>query len=508
MIIAGGAAVLTAAMALISAGTATAAEYDHAAAIDPSSITVTTVDGGATVAENEQVRVDAEWSVPDGAVAGQTFGFTLPSPFGRAGADFAVSAVGDPSTAVAECVVSSGAAPVVTCTLTDYVNGRTGVGGSLWFTANVDEQTDETTVEFVVGGSITLVDIPGGRIGPWGPLPTTPQKWSWQMDDGNIAWQLALPGASFEGAESIVVDDVLTAESDEYAAHRNEDRRLLVWSTDVRNQDTQPVPGWTGSWNAEGTAFHLTIPGPVDPARVYFVKYSTVPSTQAEGTSYSNVADVNGIAIRDRQVWRLTGGGVGDGDVPGGFTLTNVVVGDRAADVPEDAVFTVRYRFGDPTIERTVKIAAGETASRVELPADTVVTLVEVTPPVIDGIEWGTPVFSGEAVGALTDGGAQFTVPGGATLPVTLTNTATAKPAVEPGVTPPNPPAEVVPPVELPLTGETSTTEQPMAEQPQLAATGGDVPAGYLWGGGAALLLGIALTVLASARARKRRAQD
>ncbi len=37
---------------------AIAAEYDHPAAIDPASITVTTVDGDETLAQFDQVRVD------------------------------------------------------------------------------------------------------------------------------------------------------------------------------------------------------------------------------------------------------------------------------------------------------------------------------------------------------------------------------------------------------------------------------------------------------------------
>ncbi|TFB17839.1 hypothetical protein E3V93_15035 [Microbacterium sp. 3H14] len=486
---------LTAVMTFVGAGAATAAEYDYPAAIDAASITVTTMNGGSSVTQYQQIRVDAEWAVPDGAVGGQTFGFTLPSQLGRAGMTFSVPSVEDPSQTVAECTVSADAAPVVTCTLTDFVNGRTGVNGSLWFAASADEQTTESTVEFVVDGKITPVEVPGGGIGPASPLPTEPQKWSWQTADGRIAWQLVLPGAQFQNVDSLVIHDMLTTADDQFAEHHNEDGALVVWSTDGLDQDAKDVSNWTGGWNAEGTGFDLVIPGPIDPTRTYFVKYFTVPSSQAAGATYGNVADVNGLTLRNDLAWRVTGGGTGDGSASGDFTLTKVLEGSGSSEVPADAVYTVRYSYGEPAVERTLTVAAGEATSRIPLPAGTVVTLVELTPPAVEGVEWGTPVFSGSGVSGHADGSAQFTIGGGATIAITLTNTATVTPPVVPPTTPDTvtPPDAVTPPNELPLTGQGS-----------LATTGGDVPAGYLWGGGAALLLGIALTVFAGARARRR----
>lgn len=495
-IIAALAAALTAGITLAGVGTASAAEYDYPAAVDPSSIVVTATGDGGAVSQWDQVRVDARWAVPDGAVGGQTFGFTLPHEFARAGMSFSVPSAEDPTKTIAECTVSTDAAPVVTCTLTDYVNGRTGVAGSLWFAASADEQTSESTVEFIVDGKITRVELPGGGIGPAAPLPTDPQKWSWQTDDGRIAWQLTLPGARFTGVSSIVIDDTLTGAGAGLAEHHNEDGQLVVWSTDLDGNDYRTATGTTGSWNAEGTAFHLEIPGPVDAGRVYFVKYFTAPSSQAEGATYANVADVNGITLNDREVWHVTGGGYGDGTASGAFTVTKSVAGTGASMVPTDAVYTVRYSYGDPAVVRTVEMMAGVATSAITLPAGTVVTLEEVTPPAVTGIEWGAPVFSGAGVAAVAGGGAQLTIGAGTTAAVTLTNTATATPPVVPPTTPATPPATVAPPTELPLTGGSS-----------LAITGGDVPIGALWAGGAAVLLGISLTVLGAARARARRNQ-
>lgn len=500
-LVAAAAAALTAAISLVGARAAVAAEYDYPAAIDPASITVTTVDGDETLAQYDQVRVDADWSVPDGSLGGETFGFTLPSQFARSGLAFSVPATDDPSRTIAECAVSADAAPVVTCTLTDYVNGRTDVNGSLWFLASADEQTTQTTLEFVVNGQITRVEAPGGGIVPPASPPTDPRKVSWQTDDGNIAWQLDLPGAKFPGAESIIIDDVLTAPGGGFAEHHNEDGKLVVWSTDADNGDYRTITNWTGSWNEAGTAFHLEIPGAIDTARTYSVSYLTVPSSQADGTSFSNVANVNGIVLQDREVWQVTGGGDGDGTATGAFTLTKAVAGSGATDVPAGTEYTVRYSYGDPAVENTVAVTTGAATAPVRLPAGTVVTLEELTPPAIDAIEWGIPAFSGTGVRVTEDGGAQVTVGEGSTLAITLTNTATEKPPVVPPTVPPTPetpvtpPTDVTPPTELPLTGES------------LATTGGDVPAVMLWSAGAALVLGVALTTLAAVRARRRATQ-
>lgn len=494
--IAAAAAALTAIITLVGGGAASAAEYDYPAAIDPASITVSTVRDSGTVSQWDQVRVDADWAVPDGAVGGQTFGFTLPGEFARAGMTFSVPSKTDPSKTIAECAVSSDAAPVVTCTLTDYVNGRTGVTGSLWFVASADEQTTDSTVEFVVDGRITPVEVPGGGIGPQAALPTDPQKWSWQTDDDRIAWQLTLPGASFADSDSIVVDDTLTGPGAGFAEHHNEDGQLVVWSTDTQDQDYRTIADWTGGWNAGGTAFHLEIPGPVDPARVYFAKYFTVPSSLSDGATYSNVADVDGVRLRDDEVWLSTGGGTGDGDATGAFTVTKAVAGTGASVVPADTAYTVHYSYGDPAVERTVDVTAGATTTPITLPVGTVVTLDELTPPAVDGIDWGTPVFSGAGVTTLPDGRTQLTIGEETTLAVTLTNTAVSQPPVVPPATPPTP-GTTTPPAELPLTGHSS-----------LATTGGDVPAGLLWSGGAALLLGVALTVIGARRARVRATQD
>lgn len=518
------AAVLTATFTLVGAGAASAAEYDYPAAIDPASIVVTTSDGSDTVAQEERVRIDAAWSVPDGAMGGETFGFTLPPEFERVSMSFSVPSLDDPNQTVAECVVSDDAPAVVTCTLTDYVNGRTDVNGTLWFEARAHSATTNSTVDFTVDGSLTPVQLPGDGTGivvpdPASPLPTDPVKWSWQSDNGSIAWQLVLPGASFQDSDSIVITDTLVPADGEYAEHHNEDGQLLVWSTDLMDQNAQDITDWTGGWNDEGTAFEIEIAGPINPERVYLVKYYTVPSSTTAGSTYSNIANVNGVTIDDDLSWTVTGGGAGNGNTSGAFVLNKVVEGSGVSDVPTDTTYTVRYSYGDPAVEATVDLTAGVFSSPVQLPTGTVVTLEEITPQAIDGIEWETPVFSGGGVTVLDNGDAQITIGNASPTVVTLTNTASMIPALDPPIVDPpvvDPPVVDPPVVEEPVEPTVVVTppsidlptELPLTDGSSLARTGGDAPAGMLWIGGAALALGIALTVLGAARSRARQSQD
>lgn len=107
----------------------------------------------------------------------------------------------------------------------------------------------------------------------------------------------------------------------------------------------------------------------------------------------------------------------------GGFTITKVVEGKNAAKVPADTQFTVAISGtvnGEHT-EGTLTVRADGTVVEgpANLPAGTVVDLEEVDLPTIDGVSWGTPVFTvdGEKVTSVTIGA-------GETVAVTLTNTA------------------------------------------------------------------------------------
>ncbi|MFJ2298943.1 DUF5979 domain-containing protein [Oerskovia paurometabola] len=109
----------------------------------------------------------------------------------------------------------------------------------------------------------------------------------------------------------------------------------------------------------------------------------------------------------------------------GGFTIAKKVTGPSAAKVPADTQFTVAISGtvnGEHT-EGTLTVRADGTVVEgpANLPAGTVVDLAEVDLPKVEGVRWGTPVFTvdGEKVTSVTIGAGQ-------TVAVALTNTADA----------------------------------------------------------------------------------
>ncbi len=102
----------------------------------------------------------------------------------------------------------------------------------------------------------------------------------------------------------------------------------------------------------------------------------------------------------------------------GGFSLRKVVEGAATGLVPEGAEFTVAYSYeidGTPTGGRLTVLADGTVVNGPQnLVAGTVVTFEEIELPSIDGVNWGTAVFSPESV----------TIGDGTSPEVTLTNRA------------------------------------------------------------------------------------
>src|SRR5690606_11605644 len=109
----------------------------------------------------------------------------------------------------------------------------------------------------------------------------------------------------------------------------------------------------------------------------------------------------------------------------GGFSVHKVVTGESKGRVPAGTTFTVAYEYtvGDRTVAGTLALRADGTVvdGPQGLPHGTVVTLREVDLPAVTGVDWGTPYFTvdGEKVTTVT-------VVGGASVGVTLTNTATS----------------------------------------------------------------------------------
>ncbi|MFB9310893.1 choice-of-anchor A domain-containing protein [Agromyces hippuratus] len=108
----------------------------------------------------------------------------------------------------------------------------------------------------------------------------------------------------------------------------------------------------------------------------------------------------------------------------GGFSVAKALGGEATALVPGDTEYTVQYRYelDGETVTGTLTVRADGVAvdGPQGLPVGTVVEFTEIDLPEIDGVEWGTPVFSPETV----------TIADGASTLVTVTNTATDAPVV------------------------------------------------------------------------------
>lgn len=159
------------------------------------------------------VRLDVEWAVPDSAQPGDTFTVDLPPelvpvstvPFDLLGPDGAVvaRAVWEGSTAVV--------------TLTDYVDGRTGVGGTGFFEVQWNTEllgTDPVTTVVTIAGQSVTVTMTGPGTGP--PSPTA-AKWAYwnRPDQGTtepgeaLTWEVRLPASDAGSQGPVTVTDDL-----------------------------------------------------------------------------------------------------------------------------------------------------------------------------------------------------------------------------------------------------------------------------------------------------------
>lgn len=151
---------------------------------------------------------------------------------------------------------------------------------------------------------------------------------------------------------------------------------------------------------------------------------------------FSNTVSGEGFTTTTGTVVFTGGGGTGEGSGLGAFSVVKAVTGDGAGLVPSSLQYTVSYAYTDADgapATGTLNLATGAAQTLSALPDGTVVTLTETTPPTVEGITWGTPVFSGEGI-TPTPEGAQLTITEDTTIAVTLTNPTTTTPPGTPAV--------------------------------------------------------------------------
>ncbi|MGV0367313.1 Ig-like domain-containing protein [Corynebacterium aurimucosum] len=409
---------LTAMYLIVGVGPANATgKFDYPGAISDVNVTFNGKDGGQARVDDE-VKVTAKWNVPNEAQAGQTFGMTLPKEFSNYGnGEFSVPDKETGET-VANCKVTNDPAPVVTCTLTDFVNGKEDVGGELWFLASLDEQSDNDTADFIIDGKTVPVPIPGdGGIGPVGPgyAADTPYKYSarTKIADDLIAWGIQFPNTIAEDGTVTVTDAIV--DNTEFERHKANDfgveveyRNVAEDGTFVEGEEWAPVDKADFETDiAEGnTNFTVTVKNvPTDKRVQYRVLYWTKMDGKAfEGDVFKNTAKVNGRDADATFTYTAIGGGTGSGKEYTRFSIAKAVEGNGAEEVPGGTKYTVKYTAADE--EDTLEFEAGEenrvNSKRYKIGTEFKIT--EVNLPEVDGIEWGEYEITGDGVTKNEDG--------------------------------------------------------------------------------------------------------
>ncbi|MFF5794673.1 SpaA isopeptide-forming pilin-related protein [Paeniglutamicibacter sp. NPDC012692] len=421
-------------LGLVSTASAAAPEVTHPHAI--SNIQLEQEDGSAGPLQQwSSVKIIADWAVPNGSKAGDSFGMTLPDELARWGnGNFAIT---DPDTGdvMALCTVSQGTGPQVVCTLTEAVGGLESVGGSFWMSVQVHKSTTEETVGFEVGNEIVIVDLPGeGGIIPEDLTePGNPYKYGGATDEeGRFVWTVGIPSSSVKDG-SFTVEDHLdpTQENHHYTGE------LMLLQRPVENG--QLVGTWqivapshySLAWGADMKSFDFIATELPAQANTYRLQYVTKADGMVlEGDVFGNKATVG--AKETNSVFRVesNGGGTGTGKEFTRFTITKELNG-QAADLAKDATFSIRYLVKGSSAEaKIMTVSVGQPVKSDRVPLGSTFVVEEINFPQIAGLTWGDWTLVGEGVLRNPDG--TYDVTPSATTGVTLTLTNDAQPATSP----------------------------------------------------------------------------
>jgi len=398
---------------LTAASAATAASSTYPDAI--SSVEMSFVEGeGGPTRVGQWLVVTADWAVPDSAVGGETFGMTLPSELRRV-VDAAFELKNATDDVVGSCVISDDDAPVLTCTLTDFVNDRDDVHGSVWFKAEAVAATTASTLTFEGGGAPILADIPGegGIVQLPDPAPTSAAKVGWQSaQDGRWAWMVSVPSGLAEDGRFTVTDTLVPGGPDA-------ESHSLVESVDISWRPVDEDGNLAGpaarvpdadiienTFAAGGKSFTIIVGNvPADQKRVYQIQYLTAPDGAFfRGDTYRNDAMVQSTKASGSFTYTGFAGGNGDGGMYTRFSIAKSVSGDAASSIPADTVFTVQYEVAGETRTLPVTVGEGERVLSERYPIGSTFVISEIDIPAIDGVEWKDYTITGEGVQDNGDG--------------------------------------------------------------------------------------------------------
>lgn len=469
-----------------------------------SNVSLESRSGGGPLVQWQHVRISADWAVPVGAQGGETFGMTLPVEFTRhAAGDFVIA---DPATGVimANCVVDAGQGPDVVCTLTDAVNGMEDVDGSFWLDVRASQVTSSETVEFDLGDTIEIVDLPGSG----GVIPGDPTK---EEDDepykyggltateGLLRWVVGVPSAHVSGGAFTITD---TLDGGLAAHHYTGDVRL----TQRPVENGVLVGAWTAvdptkyriAFADDGQSFDFSVSGlPTGGFAYQLIYYTQADGPVAEGDVFGNQAVVNTIKTSATHKIVETAGGEGSGVVFTTFSIAKELTGTQA-EAARSATYTVRYSVkGADAPATTLTVPVGQSVVSDRAPLGSTFVIEEIDLPQVDGVAWGAWTLSGDGVVDAGNGTYEVTPDTAAGVELTLTNVANSVPPVQPEPTPTPTPA----PTPTPTIPAPSPTPSPSSPPAALASTGGGDASGFV-------ALAVALVVgggLATGVAMKRR---
>lgn len=360
----------------------------------------------------DPVTVNVTWTVPIGAVAGDTFSVSALSNAPLTNVPGTVVATSGSGEKLASCAVEL---KNVTCTMLVSGLAYEGMSSTVSYQAAFTTAMDDSRVTFAHAKMLYYVDLPGGVAGPFtqdeprtltltkavdGPAPS-----------GNFTFTL---GCTLDGT---TVDGFPQTKS--FAAGQTARFTSLTVGSVCEILETINLGAESVTYSSPIT---FSNPG------TFTVTEASPAVIKVTATNHFAVPPVEPAAV-------------------GGLTVTKAVVGDGDGDVPDATSFSVLYSYSlDGTVVTgSLPILAGETATLDDLPVGTVVTLSEPAIPDVTDVTWGVPAFTVTGSTDTTAPTVDVTIATDV-VAVLLTNTAIATPAVPvPATVTPAAPVPTVP---------------------------------------------------------------
>ncbi|WP_130872988.1 Ig-like domain-containing protein [[Pseudopropionibacterium] massiliense] len=422
--------------------TSSDARADEIPAIDVSSIRITKLTAEeAAIYKWSVARVDVNWSIPDGSgKAGDTFRLVLPKELGAFADTFDLRDEDDESLTYGRCEATLAE---VVCILSENVENRHDVNGSLWVRTQVKELTTANTLEFETNNGVKVqVPLPDGQRGigynPVLPTETSKSGWFPGTDRTAVYWRVVIPGSKISGHSSVtIVDDYRQAGA---TLTVSEGDPKIFWvpaspecwgelSSSACRHDlgNASVPSAEVAIDEDKDQVRVTLDNKgqnfqTDRIYVFDLELRTGGDIPI-GSKYVNRATVSDKQLLGSAEKNHSCAGSGTGEVVGHIGVKKVVTGGTV-DPGVAYPVTWSYQHGGATRSGELSLKGDGTVETLNnIPDGTVVTLTEKVPSVA-GVGFGDPAFSGEGVTDDTPdaNSAQVTVAGLKTLDVTLTN--------------------------------------------------------------------------------------